>query len=73
MSNTDFKVESNDGLIKLIALNKEAREWIRINFLKPCKIICPPDLDVVMIQLDLLEEVLRSLMAEGYKVNFKKG
>lgn len=69
----DFEVSCDISFVKLKALNAEAREWIRVVIIKPSGIICPPELDNVLIQSDLLEEVLRSLMAEGFKVNFIQG
>ena len=67
----DFKVVRNaeDGLIKLVALNQDAIDWIRIVILKPVKHV--GDEPSILLSPDVLEDILRSLMWEGFKVIFK--
>ena len=67
----DFKVTRNveDGLVSLVALNQDAIDWIRIVILKPVK--HAEDVASIMLSTDVLEDVLRSLMWEGFKVIFK--
>lgn len=68
----DFEITANEGFVKLKGLNQEAVKWMRIVIFKPCGIISPIDLDTAMIQHSTLEEFLRMIMAEGFRVNFIK-
>ena len=68
----DFKVIKNaeDGLINLVALNQDAIDWIRIVILKPVEHV-EDGVASIMLSPDVLEDVLRSLMWEGFQVIFK--
>lgn len=72
-TNCDFIISKDDNFIKLEALNADAVEWIKIAILKPSGLdLGPAVFKHVRLPHDQLEETLRSIMAEGYKVNFKQ-
>ncbi len=68
----DFEVTSDEGSFKLTALTKEATETIRLIFLKNLPQKYKAEINFIRLCSTELEHTLRTLIAEGYQVNFKK-